>query len=138
VNIEQKLHERWAAVDTLNSLLAASRVFTGRIPADTTLPCARLYVSGSLITKMGNKSIERTVQIRFQHWAAEESYGEGRAIQTAIEETFANHAEDLDDSRLVNLKHELSSCVQGSDDPNDKLWHFVTQFQATVQKDRTL
>ena len=135
MNVEKKLHDRFAAVSNLTDLLPAARFFTGRIPRDTTTPCGRLYVSGALITKRSNKAIERTIQIRFQHWVDEDAYSVGRNIQTEMEEAFDEYACDLDDSRLVRLYHDQSACVQAAE-PNDRSWQFTTQFEALVLKDR--
>lgn len=137
MDLPAKLHARWAAATALNTALPATRLFTGRIPRDTANPCARLYIPGSTAGKLSDKAAERAVQVRFIHWVDEDDFGDGQDIQDAIEEAFDNYDVALEDSTLVKLRHDNSFHIQ-PEDPNDKSFQFVTQFTATVQKDRTL
>lgn len=137
MNLPAIIHTRWAAASALNTLLPAARVFTGRIPAETANPCARLHFPGSARGKMSDKASERATQVRISHWVDEADFGTGQDIQDAIEEAFDNYDAALEDSRLVNLRLDNSYVLQDAESTN-KEWQFVTQFTATVKKDRTL
>jgi len=137
MNLSAKIHDRWEASAALHAALPVSRFFTGRIPQDTANPCARLYLPGSVSGKRSDKAAERTVQVRFIHWVDEDAFGTGQTIQGLIENAFDNYDVALDDSTLVNLRHDNSFHVQ-DEGATSKEFQFVTQFTATVQKDRTL
>jgi hypothetical protein len=137
VNLSAAIHTRWAAYAALEAALPAARFFTGRIPQGTANPCARLSIPGGVSGKLSDKARERAVQVRIIHWVAESAYGTGQDIQDAIEEAFDNYDVALEDSTLVNLRHDNSFHLQ-DEEPTSKLWQFVTQFTATIQKDRTL
>ena len=137
MNLEAKIHEAWENNGALETALPVVRLFTGRIPAGTNNPCARLFVPGSVGGLLSDKARERTVQVRFVHWCDETKFGDGKTIQAKIEEAFDNLSLDLDDSVVVAFVHDNSFHLQ-QEDATDKEWQFVTQFTATVQKDRTL
>lgn len=137
MNLSAILHTRWAAASALEALLPAARVFTGRIPDGTANPCARIYFPGSARGKMSDKASERATQVRISHWVDEADFGTGQDIQDAIEEAFDNYGAALEDARLVTLRHDNSYVLQDVSSTS-KDWQFVTQFTATINKDRTL
>jgi hypothetical protein len=137
MNLSAAIHTRWAAASALNTLLPAARLFTGRIPRGTAKPCARLHFPGSVGGKLSDKARERAVQVRITHWVVESAFGTGQDIQDAIEAAFDNYSAALEDSTLVKLTHDNSFYVQ-DEEATSKLFQFVTQFTATIQKDRTL
>jgi len=134
VSLEGKIHELWAADATLNGLLPVERVFTGRIPRNAALPCARIDWPAGTASERTTDSLIRSEQVRISIWAA--GLTAGKPIQRALEEALANRDFPIDDDRALDVRHTDSYALQ-SDDPQDTTWQFVSQFQVTVTRART-
>lgn len=137
MNLAAIIHARWEDATALNAVLPAERLFTGRIPRDTANPCARLSITGSLAGKRSDKAAERNVEIQIAHWVDQNDFSTGQDVQDKIEEAFDNYDALLEDSTLINLRHTSSFFLQ-EENVMPSHWQFVTQFSATVQKDRVL
>ena len=131
MNIGQVLHTRWAAGTTLNGLLAAAKVMTGRYFAeDPTFPYATITRPNDVpqgYTSDG-AAVER-VAVRITVYHAFESYDEGLAIADAVKSTFDREDFDLSGSDKV-LNMQRSGYQEIQDEDGD--WYFVIDFECPV------
>ena len=127
MNLEQVVHQRWAACDALNSALAAASVKTGR-SFGAALPYAT-------ITRLANRTAFRTnagdaldeVGLRIRVWHDE--YDAGRAIVHQIKAAFDRSDFPLAGAdRVVQMRRTDDSASQHS----DGTWQFTVDFLVQV------
>ena len=127
MNLEQVLHQRWAAFDALNSLFAAEHVKTGR-SFSAALPYAT-------ITRLGNRTAFRTnagdaldeVTLRINVW--HDDYDAGRAIVRELMAAFDRSDFALaGGDRVVQMRRTDDSASQH----DDGTWQFAIEFLVQV------
>lgn len=125
MNLLEAIHGLWAGDWTLLLLLPPARVFTGRIPRGTSMPCARIDQPASSPHARTTDSMIRDTSVSIHVWAA--TYAAGDAVRLAVEDAFANRTISLaDDGRVLDVRVESSGAVQ-EDDPGEAAWQFVVQ-----------
>jgi hypothetical protein len=127
VNLEQVVHQRWAASDALNSLLAAEHVKTGR-SFGAALPYATIARRGSrtaLRTSAGDALDEVTLRVNVWH----DQYDAGRAIVHQVKAAFDRTDFALaGGDRVVQMRRTDDSASQHS----DGTWQFTVDFLVQV------
>jgi hypothetical protein len=127
VNLEQVVHQRWAASEDLSSLLPAGNVKTGR-SFDGSVP----YAS---IARLGNRTAFRTnagdaldeVMLRINVW--HDDYDAGRAIMEQITATFDRSDFALSGAdRVIQMRRTDDSASQH----DDGTWQFTVEFLVQV------
>ena len=127
VNLEQVVHQRWAACDALDSLLAAENVKTGR-----SFGAASPYAT---ITRLGNRTAFRTnagdaldeVALRVSVW--HDDYDAGRAIVGQVKTAFDRSDFALAGAdRVVQMRRTDDSASQH----DDGTWQFTVDFLVHV------
>ncbi len=127
MNLEQAIHERWAASDTLNALLPAENLKTGRSFGDA--------VPYATIARMENRTILRTsagdaldeVRLRVNEWHDE--YDAGRAVAEEVKAAFDRGSFALSgDDRVVQMLRTNDFASQH----DDGAWQFTTEFLVQV------
>ena len=123
MNLEQVIHQRWAASETLNALLPAEHVKTGRSFGDP-LPYATL-------TRLKNRTVFRTnagdaldeVTLRVNVW--HDDYDAGRAITEQVKAAFDRSDFALSGGdRVVQMRRTDDSASQH----HDGTWQFTIEF----------
>ena len=127
MNLEQVTHQRWAASETLNGLLPAEKLKTGRSFGDS-LPYAtvtRLKNRTRFRTNAGDALDEVTLRINVWH----DNYDAGRAIVEQVKATFdrSNFALSGGD-RVVQMLRTDDSASQH----DDGTWQFTIEFLVQV------
>lgn len=127
MNLEQVVHQRWAASEGLSSLLPAGNVKTGR-SFDGSVP----YAS---IARLGNRTAFRTnagdaldeVTLRINVWHDE--YDAGRAIMEQVNATF-----DRSDFALSGGDHvvQMRRTDDSASQHDDGTWQFTVEFLVQV------
>mgnify|MGYP001827114254 CR=1 FL=1 len=127
MNLEQVIHQRWAASDTLNALLPAENVKTGR-SLDGSTPyatIARLKSRTRLRTNAGDALDELTLRICVWH----DEYDAGRAVAEEVKAAFDRSAFTLaGGDRVVQMLRSDDFASQH----DDGLWQFTTEFLVQV------
>jgi hypothetical protein len=127
VNLEQVIHQRWAASEGLNSLLPADRVKTGR-SFDASVPYASIARQGNRTafrTNSGDALDEVALQIDVWH----DDYDAGRAIVDQIEATFDRSDFALaGGDRVVQMRRTGDAASQH----DDATWQFTIEFLVQV------
>jgi hypothetical protein len=127
MNLAQVIHQRWAADETLNGLLPASRVYTG-LSFDPARPFGVIskesdkpesyHSDGSAIDAVGLR-----IQVFHDHYDA------GAEILHQIKTVFDRTAFDLAGSdKVLNIRRSNDWERQNS----DGAWQFVVDFSCTV------
>jgi hypothetical protein len=127
MNLAQVIHQRWAADETLNGLLPASRVYTG-LSFDPARPFGVIskesdkpesyHSDGSAIDAVGLR-----IQVFHDHYDA------GAEILHQIKTVFDRTAFDLAGSdKVLNIRRNNDWERQNS----DGAWQFVVDFSCTV------
>ena len=127
MNLEQVIHQRWAATETLNALLPAENVKTGR-SLDGATPyatIARLKSRTRLRTNAGDALDELTLRVCVWH----DEYDAGRAVADEVKATFDRSAFTLaGGDRVVQMLRSDDFASQH----DDGLWQFTTEFLVQV------
>ena len=127
MNLEQAIHQRWAASDTLASLLPAERLKTGRSFGDS-LPYATITRQGNRTafrTNAGDALDEVRLQIRVWH----DDYDAGRAIAEQVKAAFDRSDFALSGGgRVVQMRRTGDSASQH----DDGTWRFTVDFLVQV------
>jgi len=127
VNLEQVVHQRWAASEALNAALAAERVKTGR-SFDAALPYATIKRRANRTafrTNAGDALDEVALRIRVWH----DEYDAGRAIVHQIKAAFDRSDFPLaGGDRVVQMRRTDDSASQHS----DGTWQFTVDFLVQV------
>lgn len=127
MNLEQAIHQRWAASEGLNSVLAAERVKTGRSLGDS-LPyanVARLSNRTALRTNAGDALDEVVLRVNVWH----DDYDSGRAIVHALKAAFDRADFALADGvQVVQMRRTDDSATQHE----DGTWQFTVDFLVQV------
>lgn len=127
MDLEQAIHQRWAADETLAALLPAASLTTGR-PGDANLPYAtvnRLRNQALVRTNAGNSLDEATLQINVWH----DNYDSGRAIVEQVKVVFDRSNFDLPGGgRVIQMKRAEDSAEHHA----DGLWQFTILFLVQV------
>jgi len=127
VNLEEAIHQRWAASEALAALLPAENVHTGRSLGDT-IPYATL-------TRRANRTALRTnsgdaldeVSLRIDVW--HDDYDAGRAIVHEIKAAFDRSDFALSGGdRVVEMRRTDDSASQH----DDGVWQFTIDFLVQV------
>lgn len=127
MNLEQAIHQRWAANTTLQALLPAENVKTGRSFGDST-PYAT-------IGRKANRTVFRTndgsaldeTQLKVEVW--HDSYDDGRTIAEQVKTVFDRSEFELSgNDRVVQMRRTNDSATQ---DENG-VWCFGVEFIASV------
>lgn len=127
MNLEQAIHERWAASDALNALLPAENLKTGRSFGDG-MPYATL-------ARVENRTILRTsagdaldeVRLRVNVWHDE--YDAGRAVAEEVKAAFDRGSFALSgNDRVVQMLRTNDFASQ----QEDGAWRFTTEFLVQV------
>jgi len=127
VNLEQVIHQRWAASDALASLLPAERVKTGRSHGDA-MPYAT-------VTRLGNRTVFRTnagdaldeVALRINVW--HDDYDAGRAVVAELKAALDRSDFPLAGGRrVVQMRRTGDSASQH----DDGAWQFTVEFLVEV------
>ena len=125
--LEQALHQRWSDNPTLNMLLPADRVMTGRSSLDT-LPRATICRQSRrtvCYTNSGDKLEEVAIEVQLRH----ESFDDGVAIIQQFLATFDRSYFELSGTaRVLSLRPIEDRCQQSS----DNTWHFQVQLLARI------
>ncbi|MBN2476901.1 MAG: DUF3168 domain-containing protein [Pirellulales bacterium] len=127
MNLMQTIHQRWAADETLDGLLPASRVSTG-INVDPASPYAVIGTRGNRpIGYHNDGSVLVTVGVRIQVF--DEAYDAAAAIVAQVKATFDRTDFDLSgDDRVVNMQRTDDRARQ----EDDGTWQWVVDFDCTV------
>ena len=127
MNLEQVIHQRWAASEGLSSLLSADLVRTGPSSAGS-VPCATVERVGNRTafrTNAGDALDEVTLQIHVWH----DDYDAGRAIADQVEATFDRSDFALSGGdRVVQMRRTDDSATRH----DDGIWQFTIQFLVQV------
>jgi hypothetical protein len=127
VNLEQVIHQRWAASEGLNSLLSAGAVKTGRSLAGSVpyAGIARLGNRTAFRTNAGDALDEVTVRINVWH----DDYDAGRAILGQVKTTFdRSDFALLGGDRVVQMRRTNDSASQH----DDGTWQFTVEFLVQI------
>ena len=127
MNLEQAIHQRWAASEALAALLPAGAVKTGR-SLDDTVPYAT-------VTRRANRTVFRTnagdaldeVTLRIDVW--HDDYDAGRAILREVKEAFDRSAFDLTGGDRVTQMRRASDFASQHD---DGVWQLTIDFLVQV------
>lgn len=127
MNLEQAIHQRWAASDALNALLPAEKVKTGRSLGDS-MPyatIARLKNRTVLRTNAGDALDEVTLRVNVWH----DEYDAGRAVAEQVKAAFDRSDFALSDGdRVVQMLRTDDFASQH----DDGAWQFTTEFLVQV------
>jgi len=125
--LEQALHQLWSDDQTLNALLPADHVTTGRSRLDA-LPRATICRESQRTvcrTNSGDTLEEITIDMRLRH----ESFADGIAIVRQFLTTFEHSHFDLSENAIVlALQPIKDTCHQ----ENDNTWQFQTKLLARI------
>lgn len=133
MNIEEKIHERWAADGTLNGLLPATDFTTGiHFAEEPTFPYATLTRPGDVpIDYHNDDSSLENVQIRITVYHQKSSYDEGLAITDAVKAAFDRSTFDLTGSGDKVLCMQRLSFTPLQDDVTGD-WFFLIDYSCQV------
>jgi hypothetical protein len=127
VNLEQAVHQRWAASEALAAMLAAERVTTGRSLGDS-VPYAtitRRQCRTAFRTNAGDALDEVTLRIHVWH----DDHEAGRAIVEQVKATFDRSDFELaGGARVVQMRRAHDAAVQH----DDGTWQFTVEFLVEV------
>ena len=127
MNLEQAIHQRWAASDDLAGLLPVERVKTGRSLNDS-LPYATIARRKSRTlfrTNAGDALDEVTLRVNVWH----DDYDAGRAIAEAVRAAFDRSDFPLSDGdRVIRMRRTNDFASQH----DDGAWRFTVEFLAQV------
>jgi hypothetical protein len=127
MNLEQLVHERWAASAELATLLPAERVFTGSVPTGD-LPYATLLRRLSrpkLATNRGPALEEVALRVRVWH----ESHAAAAAVARAVDALLDGGRFALPgDERVVHFRRRRESACRFA----DGAWRLTLDFRAQV------
>ena len=127
MTLEQALHQRWSDNQTLNALLPADRVTTGRSSLGT-LPRATICRESRCTvcrTNLGDILEDVTVTMHLRH----ESFDDGIAIIRQFLAVFdRSHFNLSENAKVLSLRRIEDTCRQA----NDNTWQFQTQLLARV------
>jgi hypothetical protein len=127
MTLEQAIHQRWAADETLSGLLPADRVTTGRA-SDASVPYATLVRGSSrtlLRTNAGDALDEVGLEIHVWH----DDYDACLRIVAALKSAFDRSDFPLSEGRrVVQIRRRSDTPVQHP----DGLWQWTITFVAQV------
>jgi len=127
MEIEQALHQRWHDSTTLDGLLSAARVTTGRSSLES-LPRATLGRRGKRTvgrTNAGEVLEEVTIEMRLRH----ESFDDGATIVRAFRDEFDRCRFALSGgAKVLHLRHVEDDCRQ----LDNGTWLFRVEMVARV------
>jgi len=127
MNLEQAIHQRWAGDATLEGLLPAARLKTGRSVGETVpyATLARRRCRTRFRSNAGDALDEVTLRVRLWH----DDYDAGRAIVEAIKTAFDRTDFPLAESdRVVQMRRTDDTAEQD----NEGLWRFTIDFAVEV------
>jgi len=127
VNLEQAIHERWAADGVLSSLLSAEEVVTGN-RSGSRVPYATIHRRENrtlLRTNAGDAVDEAVLLIHVWH----DDYDVGRAILERVKAAF-----DRSDFPLAGNDRVIRMCrtTDSARQHDDGLWQFSIEFSVQV------
>lgn len=127
MNLEEAIHQRWAADDALIALLPVEKVTTGR-STENSVPYATIQRRGSrtaIRTNTGDALDEVSLEIHVWH----EDHDAGLAITSLVKAAFQRSDFALSGSdRVVQMRRSGDSAVQHA----DGLWQFSIDFLVQV------
>lgn len=131
-SLEQALRERWAASDTLNSLLASTRVVVGQ-RGKSDLPYVSITRDSSFRKAQSSSNRIDATTIRFELYFAD--YDDGRSLATTLAKKTPDglHQDMFDitgDGRAVSVILENEGSLQ--DDRGN--WLFIVDFVVTYKR----
>lgn len=127
MNLEQVIHQRWAASESLCSLLPAGSVKTGRSLAGSVpyVSVARLGNRTAFRANSGEALDEVTVRINVWH----DDYDAGRAILEQVKAAFDRSDFALSGGdRVVQMRRTKDSASQH----DDGTWQFSVEFLVQI------
>ena len=123
MNLEQVIHERWAAAEELESLLPAENVKTGRSFGDSVPYATITRIKGRPVarTNAGDALDEVTLRISLWH----DDYDSGWAVAEAVKAAFDRSAFALaGEDRVVQMCRTQDAASQSE----DGTWKFTIEF----------
>jgi hypothetical protein len=128
VELEQAIHQRWAASPALEALLPAAKLTTGLARGET-LPYATLARTGGRVTLRTNSgdTVEE-VSLRFHVWHGD--YDAGSAIVGQVLAAFESSDFALaSGARVVQMRRTTLAATQQDDGD----WQFAIEFLAQIR-----
>jgi hypothetical protein len=126
MNLEQAIHQRWAASDALATLLPTDRVTTGRSFGHA-LPYATITRRSCRTPFRTNAGALDEVALRIHVW--HDDYDRGRSIVDELKATFDRSDFPLTGgARVVQMRRADDSAVEH----NDGTWQFAVEFLVQV------
>ena len=130
MNLEQAIHEHWADTASLETLLPAARVTTGRSSSGG-VPYAtieRIESRPTLPTHLGDAVEEVTLRVKVWH----DDHDAGHAIAEQVEIALDRATLTLPGgSRIARLRRSSSAATQHA----DGLWQWTIELRANVYLD---
>ena len=127
MNLEQAIHQRWAATDALNALLPAENLVTGRASGRST-PYATLVRQRSrpVVSSNTADAIDE-VTLRFHVW--HDDHDAALAIARQVKTAFNRSRFDLaGGDRVIGMRRTSDRGTQH----DDGLWQVILEFTVRV------
>lgn len=127
MNLEEAIHARWAADATLNGLLPATDVHTGRYRvADPTFPFATIEITGGTARDESNEDALAYPTVQFKIYHAADSHDALKSIVNAMVDAFHQADFNLDGGdKVLDMKLD-GEPVYSQDEPGN--WIVTTNF----------
>ena len=129
MNLTQVLHQQWAADGTLNGLLPASAVMTGRyFASQPTFPyaCLSQIRQGAELRTNSGASLD-TIIVEVRIWHGRDNYDAGKAIADAADSLFNRTDFALAGSdKILNMQRIERQAISN---PDDGHWQFILRFE---------
>lgn len=122
----QYFHAQWAADPTLNGLLPATRLTTGRAKVATTFPYATITPPDETPNGVSNNTYYDHLTIRIQVWST--SFQVGAAIHRRIYDLFRNADCTLDNGSVLNIHPSARGVIEEQDEVTERVWQFINEF----------
>ena len=127
MNLEQALHQRWAADERLAALLAVDRVKTGRAVGTATPYATLLRQSSRVVLRTSAGDAIEEVSLRINVWHHE--HDAGRTLTEAVKTAFDRAAFPLTGGdRVLKMLRRSERLVQHT----DGIWQFSVDFTVRV------
>jgi len=128
MNLEQAIHERWAADTELCEALPVARLYTGLAPGSAAAPYAVLTELGRRPqTHTSSGTVLERVTLRFTSWTA--TLAAGRRLGEAIAAQFNRRDFALDVGRVLNMERVNEQAQQQP----DGAWRIELDYAVTVE-----
>ena len=127
MNLEQTMHQRWAAASGLNALLSATRLRTG-LARNAAVPYATLTPRSSrtiVRTNAGDALEQVALAIHVWH----DDFDAGQAIADLVDATFDQSEFDLaGQDRVIQMRRTARAATQHA----DGVWQWTIEFELDV------